>query len=392
MILRSLANLALGLLSGAAALVAIEAALRWSAWQSEQRAIAAMTSAERPPFEPGAKVEMRDIIIPSQHPEVVFQLPNNLDVQFCRNRLSTNSQGFRSPEVSGSKPQGTARIVGIGDSVMFGWGVNDGEDYMAQLGAMLGSGTTGRRWEVVNTAVPGYNTWMEVATLEHRALPLEPDIVVYGYCINDGELPRFLRRTDDYLTLRSSYLLAFLGSRRRAGRAAGEDDMRVLVESPIFRGRRSESTDPSKVPPEYAHMVGAEAQDRALDRLQELSRDHGFRVVVLVHPPAAPDLDSDLQRPGFSVVHTQPAIDRHLAGRQDADAARQELYVGRPCTGKGIDMHPSPLAHRLIAQSLLEHIERMEPLAAGSGHVTLEGVKERSGAGPAERGTPRGRS
>jgi hypothetical protein len=38
------------------------------------------------------------------------------------------------------------------------------------------------RWEVLNMAVPGYNTAMEVETLKARGLAYEPDVVVVGYC------------------------------------------------------------------------------------------------------------------------------------------------------------------------------------------------------------------
>jgi hypothetical protein len=40
-----------------------------------------------------------------------------------RSRLTVNEHGFRGPSTTLDKPAGTIRIVGIGDSVMMGFGL-----------------------------------------------------------------------------------------------------------------------------------------------------------------------------------------------------------------------------------------------------------------------------
>jgi len=75
----------------------------------------------------------------------------------------------------------TVRIVTLGDSHMFGWGVAEKEMYTNVLENMLNSKFPEKKWEIINTAVPGYNTYMEVETLKRKAIMYSPDIVIMEY-------------------------------------------------------------------------------------------------------------------------------------------------------------------------------------------------------------------
>ncbi|MFN7971114.1 MAG: GDSL-type esterase/lipase family protein [Acidobacteriota bacterium] len=352
---------AIGLALGSTLLTlfAIEATLRWSAWRTEQRAVAMLANADPPAIPPGTKVELHQVLAPSRHHDRVFKLQKGLrQAVFCGGSFSTNNRGFRGPDVTESKPPETVRIVGIGDSVMFGWGVNDGDTYLSRLQVSLNALYPSRRWETVNTAVPGYSAHMEVATLEEAALDLRPDVVIYGYCINDLELPRFLQRRQDHLTLTRSYLVDFIRERRFRGRhSAGED----LVGLTRADRRLWNDCDPETVPPEYAHMVGLGALERALDRLEELSRTRAFRAVVLAHPPVLPEHDV-LLRARFSVVYTEPLIERYLETHGIEKLEESPLIVGHACSGRSLDLHPSAEGHALILQALLDGV-RWEALA-----------------------------
>ena len=75
--------------------------------------------------------------------------------------VHTSSQGFRDREYAAAKASGSYRVLGVGDSLMFGWGVDEGRDYLSVLERRLEREHPERSWEVINTAVPGYNTVME---------------------------------------------------------------------------------------------------------------------------------------------------------------------------------------------------------------------------------------
>lgn len=112
-----------------------------------------------------------------------------------------NDLGFRgqlpAPELDGD---GGLRVVCLGDSFTFGWGVEDADTYPVQLEAALqdllaarvagDAGHSGPRRspvgaEVLNVGLPGYNTWQEHRLYEKLVRPMAPDVVVLGWYLND---------------------------------------------------------------------------------------------------------------------------------------------------------------------------------------------------------------
>jgi hypothetical protein len=85
---------------------------------------------------------------------------------------SSSHEPLRGGDPPMDLADGHVRIVGIGDSVLFGSGVAHGDTFLAVLENLLAAALPGRRVSTVNTGVPGYNTTMEVATLEQKCLDL----------------------------------------------------------------------------------------------------------------------------------------------------------------------------------------------------------------------------
>lgn len=113
-----------------------------------------------------------------------------LDLSIGSFHLRTNSLGCRGPEVAREKPAGTFRIVLLGDSVGFGWGVNDEVTFARRLEAEWNAASPGRRLEVINTCHPMYDTNQEEAALREVGLALQPDLVLLVYVVNDVEPTR----------------------------------------------------------------------------------------------------------------------------------------------------------------------------------------------------------
>ena len=84
--------------------------------------------------------------------------------------VSTNSRGLRGPEVAATKTG--RRVLCLGDSVTFGWGVPYAESYPARLAENLGV-------EVVNAGVPAMKPHSMAAWAEKEALGLQPDLVIF---------------------------------------------------------------------------------------------------------------------------------------------------------------------------------------------------------------------
>jgi lysophospholipase L1-like esterase len=99
--------------------------------------------------------------------------------------VRTNSFGLRTPEILEPKPAGTYRILILGDSVTFGWGIRGEDTYGSQLASLLGTLRPEQRFEVINAGVSGYGTWQEALWLAAEGIVLEPDLIIVQVHLND---------------------------------------------------------------------------------------------------------------------------------------------------------------------------------------------------------------
>jgi lysophospholipase L1-like esterase len=109
---------------------------------------------------------------------------NDLEVQ--KNvtfRITSNKDGFRTREFT-RKKKGTFRILTLGDSSTFGWGVDPDYTWQSLLEKRLAPNIKGV--EVFNLGLSGFTTRHGLGVLRHYALKLEPDLLILSYGANDG--------------------------------------------------------------------------------------------------------------------------------------------------------------------------------------------------------------
>lgn len=117
-----------------------------------------------------------------------------------RHPVRINAHRTRGGEFSTVKPAGTLRIISIGDSRTFGWGLREEETYSARLQKHLQErfGAT-KKIEVINAGVNAWSFPQMTAFVRAYALAWQPDLVILG----DGNLwtqfsenqdPAFLRQ------------------------------------------------------------------------------------------------------------------------------------------------------------------------------------------------------
>ncbi len=99
-----------------------------------------------------------------------------------RYRVTINARGLRDREHALAPAPGVTRIVLLGDSFAWGWGVDDGRSFADVLEERLGPAV-----EVVNLGVPGYSTDQELLWLEREGLLYRPDLVLLCLLLNDVE-------------------------------------------------------------------------------------------------------------------------------------------------------------------------------------------------------------
>jgi hypothetical protein len=95
-----------------------------------------------------------------------------------------NSGGFRDNEYPVQKDPAKYRILFLGDSVVYGYGLSLADTLPKQLEDVFrkNSGAS----EVLNFGVSGYETEQEIEFLKENGLKYHPDMVIVGYTLNDS--------------------------------------------------------------------------------------------------------------------------------------------------------------------------------------------------------------
>ncbi|MFN7972656.1 MAG: SGNH/GDSL hydrolase family protein [Acidobacteriota bacterium] len=275
---------------------------------------------------PLAATSLGPLIEPDSDARIVFRLKPNVSVPFLGTTVRTSSLGFRGAELCDG---GTFRIVGIGDSVMFGWGVEEEETYLHRAGELLRPSLPDV--ETVNLGVPGYNTIQELALLERHVVDLQPAWVALGFIGNDFEATRAVpgRRS---LLERHSYLYRLVARRSRAAWPDPSLDARM------------------------------EAVYAAVHRLGELSRSHGFRTLVTFYTSTNdphttfrelphPRVHAICRQEGFAVVDFQRLLLDAMERGEATSLPDVWLHAAPP-----FDPHPNVRGHELFARGVAQEI------------------------------------
>jgi len=300
--------------------------------------------------------------------------------------IALNSAGFRDPERALQKPAGTARVVVLGDSVAWGWGVEQGERFSDLLEARLGPGV-----EVLNLACPAHGTDQQYWTLIASGFGYQPDAVLLCFVLNDVpealaaetygmRKPRFVRAPDGEWSVEGRPVApqdpAWVRAARSLGRTAiarsalltwilgrsadGEPD----AEEEAPRRHRQPSPEELELVRGFAdQLVDPESAPRhALELVARACRERGVPLVVThvahkhdryLYEPRFP-CPEDMGPAPFATYTTRriqeacnalgvefvPLDDRFLA----ACRAGRRLHVG--------DGHPNAEGHRIVADAL----------------------------------------
>lgn len=114
-------------------------------------------------------------------PKLFWRLSPNQDclTKVDRKPVHINSRGTRGPEFAEEKPPGTIRVLSLGDSRTFGWGLSDGETYSALLQEALQARFGNEaRVEVINAGVNAWSFAQMKVFLQEHGLRYRPDVAV----------------------------------------------------------------------------------------------------------------------------------------------------------------------------------------------------------------------
>ena len=103
----------------------------------------------------------------------------SFETDFFSVDVAINSKGLRGEEVGLEKPEGVRRVLVVGDSFAWGFGVEQEDTFTARLESALPA------TQVINGAVSGYSTDQALLWLRLEGKQYEPDVVGYVLSGND---------------------------------------------------------------------------------------------------------------------------------------------------------------------------------------------------------------
>lgn len=296
--------------------------------------------------------EVRRVEGPNADRELGFRLSPSAETSIqtseYSHRIRTNSRGFRTRELTPRAPTET-RLLLLGDSFIFGLGVEDDETVAAVLERTAGSSN---RLSAYNYAVTGYNTVNEVQVARRHVAEVDPTRVLLGLYLGNDLICTYLAEIDEHGNYGLSEVrLARLRTRVRS--ALPWYTSSVLARAltvPLLAARLR-----------YSLAVEPEILGQTLHWIQELEtlcRDRKTPMsVVLLYPRAAvrdtwlarwtgaravgSRLTAAVQGLGCEVLDTLPAL--------EADPEALNYYYPR-------DGHLTPRGSRWLASWIHAHL------------------------------------
>jgi lysophospholipase L1-like esterase len=195
-------------------------------------------------------------------------------------RVSTDANGLRAPLHAEEKPPGTFRVMTLGCSTTFGWGVDDEQSYPARLEAILNE--SGHPVEVINAGQPGHTSFQGLWLWDKVLARYQPDVVIFGYVVQDARRVSYSDSSQAMLQHNADFLKEHLLYNSHL----------YLALLQLWNGWRIQTKDtPSdggvyRVPPEeYVENIRA---------FQERTKAIGAKLVLFGFP---------LEREGYTAAH-----------------------------------------------------------------------------------------
>jgi len=123
---------------------------------------------------------------------LIFKLaPNkkiNIKLEGYNFSVSTNSRGFRGREFPIVKKKNEVRIICIGDSSTFGWGLEYKDTWADKLEQKLNKQRCQKEFLVIDAGVPSNTSFQGLNFLKDQAFIYNPDIIIIAMGRNDIDI------------------------------------------------------------------------------------------------------------------------------------------------------------------------------------------------------------
>lgn len=283
----------------------------------------------------GEGVKSTSIHRKSGFSQLKYELNPNAETVREGVHIQINGSGFRDHEFPDTGSATGRRVVLLGDSVAWGWGVSMQEAFPQQLEVALSALARLEREPepvVFNLAVDGYSTSQELWLLRLRGLEMVPDLVVLSYVLNDA------------------------AESQDGGLARYFDDRWQLVrlfDSARERLRETQLREPQ--PKDYFQRIYRLNVERTAAHFEEfgrISKRSGVPILVAPMPVLQFEPSQDYR---WTDIHRSIAALCEANGLLFVDLF--DAFDGRTSSDYALDvLHPNVEGHALITQTLSREI------------------------------------
>ena len=260
-----------------------------------------------------------------------------------------DNHAFRRSQPWPQKRPGVFRIAVIGDSLTYGAGIDTRFTYSAVLQRLLAAR---HRVEVLNLGISGNQSEDTLRVLQRWVPQLQPDMVVYGVCLNDF-LPS---RTGEYAVTDDDSMVQALGSHLAQHSRLGSFVADRYTQYQLLNGHRVDFMD--DILSDFDGYQSRFGRDLAA-MADYVQGEHGLPFIGMVlhqylnvggrADRAARAAEAHLRAAGVDVVTSDTYF---------------QAYDGRNLGVSRWEGHPNELAHALYASLLYPKITAQPELLA----------------------------
>lgn len=271
--------------------------------------------------------------------------PTYTTALWSRKFVSFNQAGFRDAEHSRPPFAEHHRLLVVGDSLAFGWGVNRTEDrFGEQLAGQLNK-RTGAVWKALNASIGDTHTITHIEFLKAMQVH-QPDIILLLYAFNDIDYLAQVTPREGQSEQASSFLGRISPVRFLLKNFFLFQEIYVRLRLMTY-GTSPRNSDP------YENDALLDVHFRDLARFISLASTSS--TVVAIIPFDIGVVESTAARSRYNHF-----IKAAIAHGLPIWPAGQEVFSGhayKDLVVNKLDSHPNELAHQLLADSIADRVQ-----------------------------------
>ena len=294
--------------------------------------------------------EQQKLVMPQEWKKRAVSISGASRAYYWHNILHVHDRNYMrrtSPFPPKSKRQ--FRIMVVGDSLTYGYGVREEETYPMQIETALKKNFN---IEVLNLGVSGYQSEDLLKIITEYTPLLQPNLIIYGVCLNDF-LPSGVGEYQNNMAYRFPFpetFKRFLSEKTYLGRMVSDGYNHILIKLGL---RNDFYTDILKDFKNYQMRFARDVKDMNMFVL-----NRGLPPVVAMVLNQFPDLNSNgyqialiaeehLKNAGLAVISTKEYYHRY---------DKQKMVVS-PWEG-----HPNAKANQIFADLFIAHLQHRSDL------------------------------